>query len=102
MGSKPAIPGKNLRTCRRGHQYYKISDCPVCPICESMLKPEEEVLSSVVAPARRALENAGIKTPEQLSTYAVTQLLQLHGMGPSSIPKLLKVLKSKGLSFKRE
>ena len=102
MGSKPAIPGKNLRTCSRGHQYYKSSDCPVCPICESVRKPEEEVLSSVVAPARRALENAGIKTPGQLSTYTVTQLLQLHGMGPSSIPKLLKVLKSKGLSFKRE
>jgi hypothetical protein len=66
-----------------------------------MKKPEQS-FSSVVAPARRALENAGIKTPEQLSKYTVSQLLELHGMGPSSIPKLRKVLKSKGLSFKRK
>jgi len=66
-----------------------------------MKKPEQS-FSSVVAPARRALENAGIKTPEQLAKYTVTQLLELHGMGPSSIPKLRNVLKSKGLSFKRK
>jgi hypothetical protein len=65
-----------------------------------MKKPAEELLSSVSAPARRAMENAGIKTPQQLSKYTVAQLLALHGMGPSSIPKLRKVLKSQGLSFK--
>jgi hypothetical protein len=102
MDNKRAIPGKNLRTCRRGHQYYKSSECPVCPICENMKKPAEEMLASLVAPARRALENAGIKTPEQLSKYTIKELLELHGMGPSSIPKLSKVLKSKGLSFKRK
>ncbi len=93
---------KNLRTCPKGHQYYKSSDCPVCPICENMKKPVEEMLSSVAAPARRAIENAGIKTPLQLSKYTVEQLLTLHGMGPSSIPKLRLVLKSQGLSFKRK
>jgi hypothetical protein len=67
-----------------------------------MKKPVDEMLSSLVAPARRALENAGIKTPQQLSKYSVAQLLALHGMGPSSIPKLRKVLKSQGLSFKRK
>ena len=101
MDNKRAIPGRNLKTCSSGHQYYKSSDCPVCPVCENMKKPEES-FSSVVAPARRALENAGIKTPEQLSKYTVAQLLELHGMGPSSIPKLRKVLKSNGLSFKRK
>ena len=102
MDNKRAISVKNLRTCSSGHQYYKSSDCPVCPICENMKKPAKRCFSVVVAPARRALENAGIKTPEQLSKYTVAQLLELHGMGPSSIPKLRKVLKSNGLSFKRK
>ena len=102
MANKRAAPEKNLRICRNGHQYYKSSDCPVCPICENMKKPVEEMLSIVAAPARRAIENAGIKTPLQLSKYTVEQLLTLHGMGPGSIPKLLKVLKSQGLSFKRK
>ena len=101
MDNKRAIPGSKLKTCSRGHQYYKSSDWPVCPVCENMKKPDES-FSSMVAPARRALENAGIRTPEQLSKYTVTQLLELHGIGPSSIPKLRNVLKSKGLSFKRK
>jgi len=101
MDNERANPGRNLKTCSRGHQYYKSSDCPVCPVCENMKKPDGS-FSSMVAPARRALENAGIRTPEQLSKYTVTELLELHGMGPSSIPKLRKVLKSKGLSFKRK
>jgi len=101
MNNKRAIPEKILKTCSRGHQYYRSSDCRVCPICESMKKPEES-FSNIVSPARRALENAGIGTAEQLSKYTVTQLLELHGMGPSSIPKLRKVLKSNGLSFKRK
>ena len=101
MDNKRAASEKNLRICRNGHQYYKRSDCPVCPICEELKKPVEEMLSSVAAPARRAIENAGIKTPLQLSKYTLEQLT-LHGMGPSSIPKLLKVLKSQGLSFKRK
>ena len=101
MDNKRAIPGRNLKTCSRGHQYYKSSDCPVCPVCENMKKAQES-FSGVVAPARRALENAGIKTPEQLSKYTVAQLLEFHGMGPSSIPKLREVLKSNGLSFKRK
>jgi hypothetical protein len=93
---------RKLRTCPDGHQYYKSSDCPVCPICESMKNPTEDVLASVGAPARRALENAGIRTPQLLSKYTVGELLALHGIGPSSIPKLKKVLESNGMSFKRK
>ena len=92
---------KTLRTCKNGHRYYKGSDCPVCPICESLKVPEMEFLSVVAAPARRALENAGIKTLSQLSSYSENQLLKLHGMGASSIPKLRKVLQVQGLDFKK-
>lgn len=100
MGNGRSARG-NLKKCARGHRYYKSSDCPVCPLCENELKAMEQ-MQALSAPARRALHNAGIKTPSQLSKFTVTEILRLHGMGPSSIPKLKTVLKSEGLSFKAE
>lgn len=91
---------KTLRTCSKGHSYYKSSDCPTCPICEEERKPKEGFLSLLAAPARRALENQGITTLNQLTAYSEKEILGLHGMGPGSIPKLRNVLKSNGLSFK--
>lgn len=68
----------SLRTCRKGHQYYKTSDCPTCPICEAQRKPKEGFLSLLAAPARRALENKGITSLEQLSKFSEKEILQLH------------------------
>jgi DNA-directed RNA polymerase alpha subunit len=62
--------------------------------------PQDNFPSSLGAPARRALENNGIKTLEQLSKCTEAEILEFHGMGDSSIPKLKKALKEKGLSFK--
>jgi len=89
-----------LRTCKKGHQYYKSSDCPTCPICEAEKKPTEGFLSSLSAPARRALESIGVKTVEQLAKYSKKEILSLHGMGPGSLPKLTTALIKAGLSFK--
>lgn len=91
---------KSRRACENGHVYYKSSDCPVCPVCENE-KNVEGFLAVLGAPARRALENAGIKTEKQLSAKTEAEILKLHGMGPSSIPKLRAALKLKGLSFKK-
>jgi len=93
---------KDLRVCSSGHQYYKSSDCPVCPFCEAEKKPDTGFLSKISAPARRALEAAGINTLNKLSKYSEKELLKLHGMGPSTIPKLKKALKEKGLSFAKK
>jgi DNA-directed RNA polymerase alpha subunit len=65
------------------------------------LKPKENFLSTLGAPARRALENQGIDTEKKLSQYTKSEILKLHGIGPSSIPKLEKALTNKGLSFKK-
>ena len=92
---------KNLKTCSKGHKFYKTSDCPTCPICENENKPETGFLSLIAAPARRALENKGIKTLQQLSRFNEAEILQLHGMGPSSLPKLRSALKTIGLRFKK-
>lgn len=91
---------KTLKTCKNGHQFYKSSDCPVCPICEKQKVPRNHFLSLLGSPARRALENEGITTLKKLSKYSEKDILKLHGMGPSSIPKLRKALKDEGLGFK--
>jgi len=92
---------RTLRTCKNGHQYHKRTDCPTCPICEDNRKPQDSFLSLLTAPARRALENNGIKTLQQLSKFTETDILQLHGMGKSSIPKLKKALTETGLRFNK-
>lgn len=92
---------KNLKICPKGHKYYKSTDCPTCPTCEALKKPDDNFLSLLSAPARRALENHGIKTPKKLSEYTEKEIMELHGMGPASLPKLRTVLKAAGLSFKK-
>ena len=89
-----------LKTCPKGHKFYKSSDCPVCPICEEERKPEDSLLALLGAPARRALENEGITSLEKLSAYSEKEILSLHGMGKSSLPKLNDALDKAGLTFK--
>ncbi len=48
------ISNKTLKKCKQGHQFYKNSDCPTCPICEAERKPKDGFLSSLAALARRA------------------------------------------------
>jgi len=92
---------KKLRTCIKGHQYYKTSDCPVCPICEQDRRPKDGFLAAIPAPARRALEKEGITTLQQLSRFSEKELLQLHGIGPTAIPKLHDALAAENLAFKK-
>ncbi len=94
------MPTKTLRTCKKGHKYYKSSDCPTCPVCEEERKPEDSFMTLISAPARRALENAGIKTLKQLSKYSEKEIGKLHGMGPNGVTKLKLALKKEGLAFK--
>lgn len=93
------IPKKTLRTCSIGHRYFKSTDCPTCPVCEKAKKPEADFLLLLSAPARRAMENAGIQTLEQLANYSQKEILQLHGIGKTSLPVLAKALEAAGLSF---
>lgn len=90
---------KTLRTCEKGHIYYKSSDCPTCPLCEAEHKPKSGFLSLLSAPARRALEKADITTLKKLSEYNEKDILKLHGIGKTTIPKLQEALKSENLTF---
>lgn len=95
MGSKPIA-----RVCENGHTFYKKSDCPICPVCEQQRKPTDDLLARLAAPARRALENNGITTAEQLSGFSEKEILGFHGMGKATLPKLRKLLAEKKLRFK--
>jgi len=88
--------------CDFGHTFYKSSDCRSCPECERLKKPSSGFMSSLSAPARRALVNAGITSVELLSEKSVADLLKLHGLGPSSIPKLKEALLKNNLYFRNQ
>lgn len=88
------------KTCEKGHTYFKTSDCPTCPICENERKPKFGFLSKLSAPAIRALENAGIDSLEKLASRTEEEILKLHGIGKSAIPKLKESLEQEGLSFR--
>lgn len=91
---------RTLKTCKEGHQFYKSSDCPACPACEEKRKPKDSFLSLIAAPARRALERENIKTVTDLSGYSEMEIMALHGMGKSTLPKLRELLTNEGLTFK--
>jgi predicted RecB family nuclease len=93
---------KQQRTCTKGHTYYKSSDCPTCPLCEQERKAATGFLSMLSAPARRALENKGINNLQELALFSEKEILSLHGMGRSSIPKLRSSLQAAGLSFQQD
>lgn len=91
-----------LKLCAKGHEFYKNTDCPTCPVCEADRKPKEGFLSKLSAPAFRAFENNQIKTLKQLSKFSEKEILAFHGMGPGSLPKLREALEAEGLSFRKQ
>jgi hypothetical protein len=93
------MPAKQLKICESGHRFYKSSDCPTCPTCAALDKPETGFLALLSGPARGALEHAGITTLTKLSQYSEREILKLHGMGPKSMPILRQALREAGLSF---
>ena len=76
--------------------------CPTCPICEAERTPETGFLSMLSAPARRALEEEGIDTVSKLSKYSEAEILDIHGVGPASLPALHEALEEQGVDFKQE
>ncbi len=68
---------------------------------EGRKQSKEDFLSVLSAPARRALENKGIKTLKQLARFTESDILAMHGIGKSTMPKLRNVLENAGLHFKK-
>lgn len=92
---------RKLKVCSRGHEFYKSSDCPVCPICwPGRAKKLQSDFPKLAAPALRALANAHIKQLSDLTKISEEELMELHGMGPNALETLKQSLTEKGLSFK--
>jgi len=89
------------KICRQGHVFYKTPGCNSCPKCEAAKRPTEGFMAELAAPARRALEGAGLTTLSKLSRKSEAQLHELHGMGPNAIATLKSNLRKAGLSFRR-
>ncbi|MDW2885944.1 hypothetical protein [Exiguobacterium artemiae] len=62
-------------------------------------KPEANPFVILSTPAQRALSEHGVTSLKILATYREEELLQWHGIGPSSIPKLKQLLTEQGLTF---
>jgi hypothetical protein len=58
-------------------------------------------MAGLPAPAKRALEDAGLTTEARLSRVTEARVMSLHGMGPSSLPRLRAALKKAGRTFAR-
>jgi uncharacterized protein YdhG (YjbR/CyaY superfamily) len=90
-----------IKTCPKGHQFYKSSDCPSCPQCAALQTDADDCFRPLSAPARRALEQAGITHPEKLAGFTQKEILALHGIGPAAIPVMKKLLAARGLDFRK-
>lgn len=61
--------------------------------------PPERDLPAISAPARRALEAAGITSLELLADRTESEIADLHGMGPKALGILRAALADAGLAF---
>ena len=91
---------KRRKVCAQGHVFYKSSDCPTCPTCEAAKRPADGFMSGLAAPARRALERAGLTTLAKLARKREAEVAELHGMGPNALGKLRASLEKAGQSFR--
>lgn len=64
-----------------------------------MTQQESDLPVKLSAPARRALDGAGYRRLEQLTSVSEAEIKQLHGIGPNALTQLRQALAAKGLSF---
>ena len=64
-----------------------------------MKAPESHLPKDIGAPATRALVAAGYTRLAQLANVPVTELKQLHGVGPRALARLQDALDQQGLSL---
>ncbi|WP_042333594.1 DNA-directed RNA polymerase subunit alpha C-terminal domain-containing protein [Desulfosporosinus meridiei] len=59
----------------------------------------EILLKKLAKPAQRAIQNAGITTIEQLSSYSEKEISELHGIGKNAINVIRQTLNEHGIIF---
>jgi uncharacterized protein YdhG (YjbR/CyaY superfamily) len=69
------------------------------PVKPRATKASASDLPKLAAPARRALEAAGLTSLAKLSKKGETYVADLHGMGPNALATLKQALKASGRRF---
>ena len=81
----------------------RISQCPVQQgrVSLGSYAKQDKVWRELglAAPARRALIDAKLIKLNDLKKITLSELLKLHGMGPSAIATITKAMKTKKISF---
>jgi hypothetical protein len=93
---------RQRKVCAAGHVFYKTPNCNSCPKCEALRRPVEGFMAQLAAPARRALEGAGLTTLARLLRTSEAQLLELHGMGPNAVRVLRAELAKGGMPWPKK
>lgn len=65
-------------------------------------KRRSDLPVALSAPARRALEAAGVEYLDQLAQMSEAEVKGLHGIGPYAMRQLRNALEAKGMSFAGE
>lgn len=92
---------RQKKVCPEGHVFYKTPGCSTCPRCEAVRKPKDGFLAALAAPARRALEGAGLTTLAKVANQTEAQVRELHGMGPNALSILNVGLEKEGLKWRK-
>jgi DNA-directed RNA polymerase alpha subunit len=62
-------------------------------------KKREKDFPRLAAPARRALERAGVQTLADLAKFSEEEVEQWHGIGPRALNELRQALHAHSLAF---
>lgn len=63
------------------------------------MSDKQNDLPKLAAPARRALEGAGITSLSELAQHKESEIAELHGIGKNALETLRQALAERGLSF---
>ncbi|MBC8063539.1 MAG: hypothetical protein H7Y17_01815 [Chlorobia bacterium] len=59
-------------------------------------------LPKISAPAQRALDSIGVATLEQLKDHSQKEIVDLHGIGPNAMAKLVQAMKAASIEFSKK
>lgn len=80
------------KVCKKGHVFYKKSECETCPICDKNSKNVESWMAQFSAPARRALISHGIHEIHDLHQYSKMEIGEWHGIGPKAMELISRLM----------
>lgn len=85
---------------KRGINIIKVVVVKVVPFVIERINQVQAFYQILNSPARNAFLKEGIDTLQKLSQFTEKEILNLHGIGPTSIPIMRAALEEEGVSFR--